>query len=555
MSETAVVKPEKGFVNRDECVACQRSGDLVLCDRCPASFHFQCLAPPQRKETFFAQNNSLFSPKEEAEEGGANAGEDAEWFCIRCRYALVRFCLSLLLSFFAFLVTYTYNRQQQGQLSSPKNSGPLAKTLAYVSRANPKEFAPPAYIKKHAIDRTRDKDATTDDGGLAARGPVVAENTCTTCGRPGTMGTLVRCSFPMCGQQPHLWCAEPALLLKPPFWQCDRHDEVVVRQDVVPSETFTLSFGGATGGRQQSKPPPRKKARGAAGEAAVSPAKGNGDDDADMAESESPGKSLHVHERLARLQSEQHQVMSELSSSTADPQELASHCAASLAALSDLSPAFVQFLAWQRLAQFQQLDVDGDIADFAARSAAVAAVPNLGLGLGLELNGPDAPPTPSDPSVNLTDVATVLKLPVDERRPLAAAVYAHAMLIDTRRKDSSCLAEFRDEDGLAYIPICRPRASLGRRSAPKSADDSDEHHIDLRALSTSLRGVSRNQALLTRDEVTHKWALEVRGAKGQVVSDTLYPCDSVVPLSSGDRLKFGDVVLNFHPLDPDPESS
>ena len=29
-------------INHDYCDSCQEGGDLVCCDRCPASFHLQC---------------------------------------------------------------------------------------------------------------------------------------------------------------------------------------------------------------------------------------------------------------------------------------------------------------------------------------------------------------------------------------------------------------------------------------------------------------------------------------------------------------------------------
>ena len=33
----------KGLINRDFCDYCDEGGNLVNCDRCPASFHFVCL--------------------------------------------------------------------------------------------------------------------------------------------------------------------------------------------------------------------------------------------------------------------------------------------------------------------------------------------------------------------------------------------------------------------------------------------------------------------------------------------------------------------------------
>ncbi|XP_046385896.1 PHD finger protein 12 [Ischnura elegans] len=42
-------RPGKGH-NHDSCDACSEGGDLLCCDRCPASFHLQCHDPPLEKE-------------------------------------------------------------------------------------------------------------------------------------------------------------------------------------------------------------------------------------------------------------------------------------------------------------------------------------------------------------------------------------------------------------------------------------------------------------------------------------------------------------------------
>lgn len=39
-------KNSKGLVNNDYCSYCDEGGDLLNCDRCPASFHLLCSDPP-----------------------------------------------------------------------------------------------------------------------------------------------------------------------------------------------------------------------------------------------------------------------------------------------------------------------------------------------------------------------------------------------------------------------------------------------------------------------------------------------------------------------------
>ncbi|KAK3587148.1 hypothetical protein CHS0354_006790 [Potamilus streckersoni] len=52
-------------INHDYCDSCQEGGDLLCCDRCPASFHLQCHDPPLMEDDI----------------------PPGEWICHRCRMA------------------------------------------------------------------------------------------------------------------------------------------------------------------------------------------------------------------------------------------------------------------------------------------------------------------------------------------------------------------------------------------------------------------------------------------------------------------------------------
>jgi hypothetical protein len=51
------------FINHEFCDSCKEGGDLLCCDRCPASFHLQCHNPPLDEEEL----------------------PQGEWICHRCK--------------------------------------------------------------------------------------------------------------------------------------------------------------------------------------------------------------------------------------------------------------------------------------------------------------------------------------------------------------------------------------------------------------------------------------------------------------------------------------
>ncbi|KAH7958576.1 hypothetical protein HPB49_002905 [Dermacentor silvarum] len=55
-------RPAGRAVNHDCCDSCKEGGDLICCDRCPATFHLQCHDPPLDEESL----------------------PSGEWICHRC---------------------------------------------------------------------------------------------------------------------------------------------------------------------------------------------------------------------------------------------------------------------------------------------------------------------------------------------------------------------------------------------------------------------------------------------------------------------------------------
>ncbi len=81
------------IVNSDQCDICTDGGDLICCDACPRSFHFDCLVPPIK-------------------EGDILDGED--WFCPYCvaaRSVRLRFLFCTVATLFSAFGAYSLSRR------------------------------------------------------------------------------------------------------------------------------------------------------------------------------------------------------------------------------------------------------------------------------------------------------------------------------------------------------------------------------------------------------------------------------------------------------------
>ena len=59
------------------------------------------------------------------------------------------------------------------------------------------------------------------------------------------------------------------------------------------------------------------------------------------------------------------------------------------------------------------------------------------------------------------------------------------------------------------------------------------------------KSISRKHAKIKFNQKRHVWELQILGRNGGFVNGTFHPCESVIPLNSGDKLQFGVVTLDF----------
>ncbi|CAC5379873.1 PHD finger protein 12 [Mytilus coruscus] len=226
-------------VNHDSCDSCKEGGDLLCCDKCPASFHLQCHNPP-------------------LEEDDVPPGE---WICYRCRVAPKQQDKDD--------DTSSVNSGSSTQSNKPKKSrsskntalelmedmeveiaqdkNPLftlaraAKLMNPTQFELPKDTAPtmnmPGSSKRKWWGRDRNtqkKLAHELDNGIV---PLPAK-TCFMCDRSCRVGPLVQCDY--CPLLYHMDCLDPPMTSLPTVrWICPNHPENFVDQNLLQTVSYS----------------------------------------------------------------------------------------------------------------------------------------------------------------------------------------------------------------------------------------------------------------------------------------------------------------------------
>ncbi|XP_045172555.2 PHD finger protein 12-like [Mercenaria mercenaria] len=215
-------------INHDYCDSCTEGGDLVCCDRCPASFHLQCHDPPLEEDDI----------------------PPGEWICHRCK---------------------TGPKEKDDDASSTKsgsssNGGKSSKylpppvpipvllsnplhTLAEAAKVlNPVQFELPKDIdcttplpgsyKRKWWGRDKNlpskKAAHELDNGLV---PLPAK-LCFVCNKSCRVAPLLPCDY--CPCMYHLDCLDPPLTSVPTtVWMCPNHVENIIDEKLLKTTMIT----------------------------------------------------------------------------------------------------------------------------------------------------------------------------------------------------------------------------------------------------------------------------------------------------------------------------
>ena len=196
--------------NRDICDACKDGGELICCDKCPASYHLQCHYPAVDPADI----------------------PNGEWLCYACRYASKRNLLD-----------------GKGSEKNKKKSALEVLALA-ASLVNPREFELPKELqlpimfpgsnKTDYVSGRRGKQQSGNhnvgrnhclDGNLMVPLPA---RLCFECGRSCRKAPLIACDY--CPLYFHQDCLDPPLTAFPiGRWMCPNHPNHFIDQNLLTS--------------------------------------------------------------------------------------------------------------------------------------------------------------------------------------------------------------------------------------------------------------------------------------------------------------------------------
>eukprot|EP01117_Protostelium_nocturnum_P015875 TRINITY_DN618_c2_g1_i3.p1 TRINITY_DN618_c2_g1~~TRINITY_DN618_c2_g1_i3.p1 ORF type:complete len:245 (+),score=26.27 TRINITY_DN618_c2_g1_i3:254-988(+) len=189
--------------NHDQCDACGEGGDLLCCDNCPRSFHFECVNPPLDSEDVEMMKEDWFCPlcsSTKKHRNGNNSKREAD-----------------------FIMEPMFTRL--------KESNPFVFSLPFEMKQGLDEFV------RNEVD-TKDK-SEMDLGKLRRKSAIKMtrqEGICSVC---NMSGETISCRA--CNQCYHSYCLNPPILFENTLvpWYCPNHS---FREHIVSDQIFKLNF-------------------------------------------------------------------------------------------------------------------------------------------------------------------------------------------------------------------------------------------------------------------------------------------------------------------------
>lgn len=192
-------RPVGRAVNHDCCDSCKEGGDLICCDRCPATFHLQCHDPPLDEESL----------------------PSGEWICHRCT-----------------VMAATSGSCPAG--NSSEASSALHTLVAAASLLNAQQFELPNELSCHIAlpgSSKRPRPARGRRHDLEPPVPLPLR-VCFTCRRSCRWAPLIQCDY--CPLLFHADCLEfPLASLPTGRWMCPNHAENFLEEKLLNSVSLT----------------------------------------------------------------------------------------------------------------------------------------------------------------------------------------------------------------------------------------------------------------------------------------------------------------------------
>lgn len=279
-------------LNYDHCVSCGDGGKLLCCDRCPRSFHFDCVNPP------INPNDSEIMK--------------SDWFCNKCKFDM-------------------------DPSPSTHDSTILSSLFTQLEATNPEAFVLPHDLVWTENQSIPDNKVAEGDSKRKKVTPqkMPKEESCFLCGNDGEMVTCF-----LCNKSFHLYCLEPPLLYRPLVpWSCSEHEISKRRKNhLLPEKTFKLPF-----------PSKRESITSSEYEETIWLLNLSRPQTREQPElSEETRKMLELQEK------QQNSILKALTGNSSETHDLDSNSSETPKSLQQITPLFTQFLAWQRLLQINQ---------------------------------------------------------------------------------------------------------------------------------------------------------------------------------------------------------
>ena len=227
-------------INHDSCDSCKEGGDLLCCDKCPASFHLQCHNPPLEEDDVppgeWICHRCRVVPKQDVakddDTSSVNSGSSSQSYKGKKQRPTQNVALELM-------------EDMEVEIAQDKN--PLVTLARAAKMMNPTQFelpkdvAPtmnmPGSSKRKWWGRDRNiqkKQAHELDNGMV---PLPAKM-CYMCDRSCRVGPLVQCDY--CPLLYHLDCLNPPMTSLPSVrWICPNHPENFVDEKLLKSVSHT----------------------------------------------------------------------------------------------------------------------------------------------------------------------------------------------------------------------------------------------------------------------------------------------------------------------------